>query len=132
MYLNYFPLIILILFTSFSTILTVQDSNSGNSNNNNDGDDIAKSKGVDDGLTRQQVEYRANEALESIHDWTLRFGGEVYRGTQETTCHRAIKDQYDPSRGDPRRANYKASVVSIDWTRLHADIVRTISRAGRC
>lgn len=74
------------------------------------------------------TEFRANEALESIRDWASRFGRDVHYGTQEATCLRTIRDQFDPAKSDPsRRGQYKASVVSIDWTRLHGDIVRTIS-----
>lgn len=83
----------------------------------------------DEQRVRQQLEFRANEALELIQDWTLRFGGEVSRGTQETTCHQSIRDQFDPSKGDPRRGTYRPIVVSIDWTRLHGDIVKTISNS---
>lgn len=77
---------------------------------------------------RQRIEQRAIRALELAHDWALRFGREIHQGTQEATCHRAIRSQFDPAKSDrARRGSYRASVVSIDWTRMHADIVRTVS-----
>jgi len=40
---------------------------------------------------------------------------------------RSMRDHYDPAKTDHKRAHYKASVVSIDWTRTHDEIVKTIS-----
>uniref|UniRef100_A0A6G1SMK1 Voltage-dependent calcium channel subunit alpha-2/delta-3 n=2 Tax=Aceria tosichella TaxID=561515 RepID=A0A6G1SMK1_9ACAR len=77
---------------------------------------------------RQRIELRAARALELARDWALRFGREIHQGSQEATCHRAIRSQFDPAKSDrARRGPYRASVVSIDWTRMHADIVRTVS-----
>lgn len=76
----------------------------------------------------QANELRANEALESIRDWALRFGRDIHYGTQEATCLRSLMHQFDPAKSDPaRRGSYKASIVSIDWTQTHAEIVKTIS-----
>jgi len=73
-------------------------------------------------------ELRASEALESIRNWALRFGRDIYYGTQEASCFRVLYDQFDPGKTDPsRRGPYKASVISNDWTSMHSDIVRTIS-----
>lgn len=77
---------------------------------------------------KQTNEYRANSALEVIGDWASRFGRDIHYGTQEATCLRSIKDQFDPAKSDPaRRGDNRASVVSIDWTRTHAEIVKTVS-----
>lgn len=77
---------------------------------------------------KQTNEYRASLALEVVGDWASRFGRDIHYGTQEAICLRSIRDQFDPAKSDPSRmGDNKASVVSIDWTRTHAEIVKTIS-----
>lgn len=79
--------------------------------------------------TKQDAsELRASQAVETIRDWALRFGRDIYYGTQEATCLRSIKDQFDPAKSNPAlRGDYKASIVSIDWATMHGEIVKTIS-----
>lgn len=67
--------------------------------------------------------FRSGQALAFIKGWASRFGRDVHYGTQEATCIRSIREQFNPA----RRADYKTSVVSIDWTQLHNEMVKTIS-----
>lgn len=61
-----------------------------------------------------------DEALRLIREWATSMGRDVHYGTQEITCVRAIRENFDP-------ANSKSSIVSIDWTKTHSEIVKTIS-----
>lgn len=70
---------------------------------------------------------RANEALNLIRDWSVRFGRDIHFGTAEVSCTRSILSQYDPMKTDSSKTgSHKASIVSIDWPQKHADIVKTV------
>lgn len=74
-------------------------------------------------------EFRANQALEFIRDWASRFGRDVHYGTQEATCIRSVKDQFDPSRNNSRKFDgYTPSIVPNKWIDTRAEIVKTISK----
>ena len=81
------------------------------------------------GTMQQQLnELKISAASELIRDWTLRFGRDIHYGTQEATCLRSLRDQFDPAKSDPaRRSSYRASIVSIDWTRTHGEIINMIN-----
>lgn len=73
-------------------------------------------------------EFRANAAVDFVRDWSARFGRDIHYGTQEATCLRSIREQYDPARIDrSKHGDYKASIISIDWTRQHNEIVNLVS-----
>lgn len=72
----------------------------------------------------KDMDIRAEEALELIEQWSAAFGREVLYGTQEVTCFRSVRDKFDPAKSD---LIWKPSIKSIDWQKLHSELVTTIS-----
>lgn len=70
------------------------------------------------------ADLRAQEAAELIGQWAVTFGRDVYYGTQEATCFRSVRDKFDPAKSD---LTWKPAIKSIDWQKVHAEIVTTIS-----
>lgn len=75
------------------------------------------------------VPLKSSKVLEMIRDWTLELGLDISSGTEETTCMRSLRNQYDPNDSEGQRLHrYKPSIESIDWTSQHKDIVKTVSK----
>lgn len=72
--------------------------------------------------TEKYDAFRSGQALALLKGWASRFGRDVHYGTQEATCIRSMREQFNPA----RKAEYKSSVVSIDWTQMHSEIVKTV------
>lgn len=113
-----FPLVIILICFSAAKITDSQDDATS--------DPLSgRSGGANLNLNEKIDTLRSGQALELIKGWASRFGRDIHYGTHETTCIRSIKEQFNPS----RRAEYKSSVVSIDWTQMHNEIVKTISNS---